>query len=244
MCVHLSITTKLTLALLMGSVCSSASSSIVEFGTFPDQPKLPISRKDFRQPKSHDDLPTTSAEIYLANLEGQIRSFQNNVQKDSSGVAQRMKLAELTFLLGLYKGDLHRQQKAIDELTECIKRNNKDAELYVVRARMLKSLHRFKQAQSDIETALELGIRKDRVAVVQQELDWNGGNYQQAIQSIRQQVKVNPGLRSLARVRPPRIRFRQLRTVGTKLSGRRGRVYRYQSLRPRLVECPTRTLPL
>ena len=153
-----------------------------------------------RPPKIQAELPTTSAAIFLDNLSSQTAVLRRQVELDPACVDWRMRLAELIYVRSQYQVDLAGQQRAIEELTRCIQLDAQNAELFVSRARMQQSLHRFREAQADLKRAIEIGASEATVRTVQQELDWNTGNYLRAIRAIRDAADLNPNTQTLARL--------------------------------------------
>lgn len=153
-----------------------------------------------RPPKTDSELPTTSATIFLNNFNSQMTALEQQRSLDADSISTRKKLAELMHSRAQNQFDLVGQQRAIDELTYCISRNDNIADLFISRARMQQSLHRFVEAQADVIRAIDLGAPEAAVRTVQQELDWNTGNYQRAFLSIRNAAKLNPNPQTLARL--------------------------------------------
>ena len=159
-----------------------------------------VGPRNARPPKTQAELPTTSAAIFLDNLSSQTAVLRRQVELDPACVDWRQRLAELIYVRSQYQVDLAGQQRAIEELTRCIQLDARNADLFVSRAKMQQTLHRFHEAQADLKRAIEIGASEAIVRTVQQELDWNTGNYLRAIRAIRDAADLNPNTQTLARL--------------------------------------------
>jgi tetratricopeptide (TPR) repeat protein len=138
-----------------------------------------------QRPKSQSELPTTSADIYLGNLDGQIEELNRLLRERPNQLSNVILLSAVHHTRGRYRGDLDEIQQGIDGATACAKLAPNDATCYLVRAEQEQSLHRFKESRADLEHARQLQADPSRVADLQNELDWNDGVYDRAIAGIR-----------------------------------------------------------
>jgi tetratricopeptide (TPR) repeat protein len=150
------------------------------------------------KPKTQAELATTSAAIYLGNLDGQVEAMEKILKRDPKSTAKLGMLSGAHYVRGKHHGDLDEIQQAIDITSSAIKLEPANPRAYVARADQEQSLHRFPEARADIEKAKSLGATADEVAGVVQELDWNDGKYDSAIASIRA-ASTKPSLYTLAR---------------------------------------------
>jgi tetratricopeptide (TPR) repeat protein len=131
------------------------------------------------------ELSTTSAGIYLRNLDGQIAELTRLTAARPDLLLNLQKLSGSHYTRGRYRGDLDEIALAVEEAGECMKRAPKEGGCALMRAEEEQSLHRFAEARRDVATAKELGAPAERVASLQTELDWNDGVYAPAIDAIR-----------------------------------------------------------
>lgn len=137
------------------------------------------------KPRSMEELPTTAADIYLLNLDGQIEEL-TRLMKESPPTPVHLRLSSsLHYTRGRFRGDLDEIQLAIDTTAQCVKLEPESPDGYVIRAEQEQSLHRFKEARADIDRAKELGVDAARVTDLETELAWNAGQYSVAIPAIR-----------------------------------------------------------
>jgi tetratricopeptide (TPR) repeat protein len=150
------------------------------------QPVPPATPAPLRgKPRTQAELATTSAEIYLGNLDGQVDAMDKIVKRDPKSTAKLGMLSGAHYVRGKHRGDLDEIQQAIDITSSAIKLEPGSAPIYIARADQEQSLHRFPEARADIEKAKTLGATGEDVAAVVQELDWNDGKYDAAIAAIR-----------------------------------------------------------
>jgi tetratricopeptide (TPR) repeat protein len=147
------------------------------------------------KPKRARELPTTSADIFLGNLDEQIGELTRLTREHPELVANLMLLSTAHHSRGRLKDDLDEIQLGIDETTQCIalahddadtpKGARQDAKCYLMRAEQEQSLHRFGEARADLARARELGADEAAIADLETELDWNAGLYEASIPKIR-----------------------------------------------------------
>ena len=144
-------------------------------------------RKALRgKPRTMEELPTTSADIFFGNLDGQIEEI-TRLTKLGPPTGSRLRLASgLHYTRGRFRGDLDEIQLGLDELTRCIELEPDTADCVIMRAEQEQSLHRFPAARADVERARKLGVDAARATDVETDLEWNAGNYDTAIKAIRE----------------------------------------------------------
>lgn len=162
-------------------------------------PTVPAAPPALRgKPRTQAELATTSATIYLGNLDGQVDAVEKILKHDPKSAPKLGMLSAAHYVRGKHRGDLDEIQLAIDITSRAITIDPTNAAIYVSRAEQEQSLHRFPEARADIEKAKTLGATGDDVGAVVQELDWNDGKYDSAIASIRA-ASTKPSLYTLAR---------------------------------------------
>ncbi len=150
------------------------------------------------KPRTQAELATTSATLFLANLDGQVEAMEKILKFDPKSAPKLNMLSSAHYVRGKHRGDLDEIQQAIDITTSAIKLEPANPALYISRADQEQTLHRFPEARADIEKAKTLGATGDDIGAVIQELDWNDGKYDSAIASIHA-AATKPSLYTLAR---------------------------------------------
>lgn len=145
-----------------------------------------------RKPKTQAELSTTSADIYLGNLDARIKELERLVKRSPTNTSNLKMLSGSHHTRGRYRGDLDELQVGIDEASEIVKLEPESPDGYMMRAEQEQSLHRFKEARADMEHARRLGAPKDRTGDVLAELDWNDGRYEAAIAALRKTWRERP----------------------------------------------------
>ena len=130
-------------------------------------------------------ITTTSEDIYLSNLEGQIHELERLSKEAPSNTSLLPRLAAARYTLARFHNDPDELQGAIDVLDACLKATPDDVMCLLARAEQEQSLHRFPQARADVERAKKLGGDATRIADLEAELDFNDGKYETAIAGIR-----------------------------------------------------------
>lgn len=151
-------------------------------------------------PKGQRDLPTTSARIFLGNVERKILLLEDLVRVHPKAIEERRELSSLLHLRGLYRDDPEEVQRGVDHLSECLRQAPDHGLLWLERAGQQLSLHRFREARADLERGRTLGGEPAMAARIEQELDWSAGQYEKAISSIRTAAAVRPTPETLARL--------------------------------------------
>ncbi len=145
-----------------------------------------------QRPKTQAELPTTSEEIWLANLEGQIGELTRLTKESPSLVSNLQRLSATRHTRGRFRGDPDEIQRGIDDASTCITREPTNANCFLMRAEQEQSLHRFPKSRADIAEAKRLGGDATRIGDLETELDWNDGKYETAIAAIRAARRARP----------------------------------------------------
>jgi tetratricopeptide (TPR) repeat protein len=145
-------------------------------------------------PKPEREIKTTSADIWLGNLDGQISELERLVKAKPEIVTNLQRLSSALHTRARYRGDPDEIQAGIDRASECIQRVPDEAKCFYLRAEQEQSLHRFKEARADLARARELGIEPGLTIDLETELDWNDGLYDKAIPAIRKARADRPSM--------------------------------------------------
>lgn len=151
------------------------------------------------RPKPKPEKQTTSAAIWLGNLDGQISELARLTKEKPEIVTNTQRLSSVLYTRGRYTGDPDDIQAAIDRATECITREPSNAICHLLRAEEEQSLHRFAQTKADLARAKELGIEPSRTVDLETELAWNDGRYDEAIPAIRKARRDHPSMETWMR---------------------------------------------
>lgn len=140
------------------------------------------------KPRSMDELPTTAADIYFGNLDGQIEEVTRLIKdQGATPPVSHLRLASsFHYTRGRFRGDLDEIALAIGTLGTCVRLEPEGPDCFVMRAEQEQSLHRFAETRADIDRAKKRGVDATRVADLETELDWNAGRYDVAIKAIRE----------------------------------------------------------
>lgn len=144
------------------------------------------------KPKSTKEFPTTDADIYFGNLDGQIQELTRLTRESPDLDANFLALSAAHHTRGRFRGDLREIQLGIDTLGVCLKKTPDNAQCLLMRAEQEQSLHRFGQAREDLEHAKKFDADPVRVATLEMDLDWNAGRYATAIEAIRKARIAHP----------------------------------------------------
>ncbi len=154
------------------------------------------------KPKSARELPTTSADIYLGNLDEQIGELTRLTKDRPELLTNLMMLSAAHHARGRLKDDLDEIQLGIDEATLCRtlahdapdtpRGARDDGKCYLMRAEQEQSLHRFKEARADLKRAADAGADPVRIVDLETDLDWNDGLYEGAMVKIREACRSRP----------------------------------------------------
>lgn len=155
-----------------------------------DTPK-PIAAQDAAKP-APPTITTTSEDIYLSNLEGQIHELERLAKESPANMSLVQRLSAARYTRARFHNDPDEIQQAIDDASACIKAEPENAICILMRAEQEQSLHRFPQSRADIKKAKELGGDATRIADLENELDWNDGKYEKAIAAIRKARQERP----------------------------------------------------
>ena len=165
----------------------------------PSASSAPVAKAVRRKPKSAAELTTTSADIYLENLNGQIEELTRLTREYPQVVSNVLLLSSAHHTRGRFRGDLDEIQLGIDGASTCMRLTPEDATCPMMRAEQEQSLHRFKEARADVERAKALGVDPVRAATLEMDLDWNDGRYDTAMPAIRRARIFKPSTSSWIR---------------------------------------------
>lgn len=144
------------------------------------------------KPRTNDELATTSADIYLENLDGQIVELERLVREQPKNVANVKRLAANVHQRARFRNDPREIARGIALAGECVALAPTDPGCLLLRAEGEQSIHRFAAARADLEAARTLGAEPSRVRAMEADLDWNDGRYDRAIPAIREARKSAP----------------------------------------------------
>jgi tetratricopeptide (TPR) repeat protein len=151
-------------------------------------------------PAGGDGPRTTSIDIHLGNLDAQIEVLSKSARRHPKQTGTTIRLSAFLYRRAMYHGDLDGIAAAIAQLDQAIALSPSNAGPWLLRARQSLSLHRFSQAQADLQQAAALGAQPSQLLGVRQEIDWYQGRYDAATTAIREAAALRPGLRTLARL--------------------------------------------
>lgn len=152
-------------------------------------------------PLNPQELPTTSAAIFVGNLNAQIVATEEILAVQPRSVVDRKRLAGLYKMRADCRDDIDGYQKAIDLLSDGAAGSpHEDAEALLLRAQLELSVHRLARSQTDLDRARSLGADAGAVSAIQIELDWNAGRYDEAVPAIRKAAAERPSTHTLARL--------------------------------------------
>jgi tetratricopeptide (TPR) repeat protein len=135
---------------------------------------------------------TTSADIWLANLDGQIAELTRLTGERPEIVENVQRLAAAHHVRGRFRGDLDEIRLGVDLASKCLEREPESPTCLLMRAEQEQSLHRFPQAREDLSRARALGADAARADALAADLDWNDGQYERAIAAIRKARREHP----------------------------------------------------
>ena len=151
------------------------------------------------RPRTDAELPTTSGEIFVTNMNGEIAELTRISGQYPDAASNVRALAAALHGRGRFRGDLDEIQRGIDLASKCATMTPSSPACLLMRADQEQSLHRFPAAQADLERARALGAEPARMVGLQTELDWNAGRYDTAIPAIRHERVAHPSPSTWAR---------------------------------------------
>lgn len=182
-----------------------SSAAITNAGVAGSRRATPPRHEDHRLPRTDNELATTSAEIFFANLDGMIAGTARRVEQEPTSAAARRDLSNLLYGRAKHRGDLTELRRALVLMSEAITLDAKDGSAYLARANQLQTMHRFDEARKDLAQARRLfkaggsGDETD-VAALEAEIDYAQGRYEQAIPVIREAASTRRNASSVARL--------------------------------------------
>lgn len=144
------------------------------------------------KPRSAASLPSTDADVYLTNLDGEISELTRLMGVNGKTSATLLMASGAVHTRGRYRGDLDEIQRGIALTTECVELAPAEPNCLLARAEQEQSLHRFPAARADAERARGLGGDPTRIADLVAELDWNEGRYDGPMAHFREARQQRP----------------------------------------------------
>lgn len=134
-------------------------------------------------PASNADFPTTAAELYLSNLEGRIETLEQRLAQRDDPPA-RAALAGAVYQRFRIDGRLADSDRALELIDQAIASGDDKGDAHQFRASVLASLHRFTEAESELELAQQRGVRPNALAESRREIDLALGRYDRLADAI------------------------------------------------------------
>ena len=134
-------------------------------------------------PASQEQLATTSADIYLGNLEGHIAALEREIAQHDDP-AKRAALAGAVYQRFRIEGRLVDDERALELIDGAVRDRPGAADAHQFRASVLSSLHRFAEAARELDRARELGAREAAIADARREIDLALGRYDRLREEI------------------------------------------------------------
>lgn len=114
-------------------------------------------------PLPQSELPTTDGTIALGNLQGQIAGYEKNYAAGAHSPSLVTGLIAVLGTRGQYLGTLDDYDRCEALGEELVKLRPADPESYLYRAGTRSTLHRFADAEKDLDQAVKLGAKGPRV---------------------------------------------------------------------------------
>lgn len=148
--------------LALASACRKADPR----GEKPSGSAAPFTTKSAETPQILANRPppktqgrTTSGDIALANLDGQISSLEKMLAQTNSDITRRRQIIELLSIRGDMAGRIADIERA-EDIAESLPKDAPDKpQSYLTRASMRSALHRFDDAWKDLDEAERLGAK-------------------------------------------------------------------------------------
>lgn len=142
---------------------------------------------------------TTSSKIALANLSGQISSFQQRVLRSPQDIASREKLVGLLLARTQYLGSYGDFDTAFEVVDDALERKLAPARSALMHAKLLAAVHRFHDASAELDRAETLGSQN--TLALRETIALATGNQFSSITSDRARVaNETPSYSSLTRL--------------------------------------------
>ena len=148
-----------------------------------------------RAPATQKIIRTTSASIYMTNLDGLIKTARQQV-KATGEYNWHLKLADDLLYRGSISGAIGDVDEALALVEQVLQQRPRDASALLLRARIKQSLHAFEEALADLARAQQNGARSERVAALRVGIETALGK--DVLDKLKSEAQRNPGLYSYA----------------------------------------------
>ena len=148
-----------------------------------------------RAPATQKVIRTTSASIYMSNLNGLIKTARRKAKANGSHVWY-LKLADDLLYRGSITGAIGDVDEALVLVEQVLQQRPQDAAALLLRARINQSLHAFEEALADLARAQQNGARPERVASLRLGIETALGK--DVLDQLTSKAQRNPGLYSYA----------------------------------------------
>ena len=129
-------------------------------------------------PASRSRLATTSASIYMTNLNSRIEAVAGILASDPDSIHQST-LATLLYYRYRIVGKIEDAERALAAATSAVATHPSNGEALHVRATILSGMHLFEDALNDLERAREAGFTEQRLAPLRREIMLALGRYEE-----------------------------------------------------------------
>jgi len=157
--------------------------------------KTPRTTENRPPPKSQGR--TTSGDIALGNLDGQITGLEQLVSKTNSDMSRRRQLIDLLALRGDMAGRISDIERAA-EMAERLPLDEPDKpQPYMTRASMRAALHRFDDAWKDLDEAERLGAKPSQTRSKRASILAARGRVDEALKLAQEVRQAHPTIQSI-----------------------------------------------
>lgn len=161
--------------------------------------RQPTEKKTLDRPRTQKELATTSANIFLKNLEGRVTAGKKLIEQNPDIVSRYTMTGNALMTRARVFGDLDQLAEAVAMADEALKRQPKHTGGLLLRARALMSLHHFDKAREDAEAATAVQPLPAAEKVLA-DYRWNVGQHEPAMAYYREAAKKRPDIYTLARL--------------------------------------------
>jgi tetratricopeptide (TPR) repeat protein len=147
-------------------------------------------------PLSRAELPTTDGATAQGNLDAQIAG-EEKALKVNPHPLNLTGLASLLLSRGQFFGPLADYDRALELAQRAVNKAPKQAGPYLTRAAALSTFHRFPEALADLDRAVKLGARPEKVASAKAAIWQALGDVDAALAIRRAQAEARPSITSL-----------------------------------------------
>jgi tetratricopeptide (TPR) repeat protein len=150
-----------------------------------------------KSPLSRAELPTTSGEIAVSNLEGWVVDGEKKLAKHPNDVQTLLSLVEVLTARGQYVGTVGDYFRALELAEKLVTLAPKDPRAYLARAKAHGTLHRFDDSLADLAKAAELGAKAEGIDESKASILQARGNFDEALAMRHLASQRRPSLSSL-----------------------------------------------